>query len=116
MGQNDLPLDPSLRRAYTVFIEEVTGRVDEAVRFCSGQMDPESSDIHSLQVGFHRIKGGAGFFGLSEIGRISREIEHLLHSAGQTAGRTVELSSLVSALQKQVLELRVSLTSEQEED
>lgn len=115
MRQDD-PVHPSLQRAYRVFIEEMSGHIEEALRFCTGKAESESFDLNALRVGFHKIKGGAGFFGLSEIAQISREIEHLLGQADRAVERQGELLGLISTLQKQALELKASLESEQKKD
>ena len=66
------PLKAHSTRAYGIFVEELRKQVafsDEALRTRSPDTYRQLREI------FHRIKGGAGFFGLHDIAEVSRGLE-----------------------------------------
>ena len=71
------PLD-KLRagKAYQVFYSEYRERLLFAQQLLAQPIEP--AQRADLKGRFHMLKGGAGFFGFSEIVRIAREIEVLL--------------------------------------
>lgn len=115
MSQN-APQHPSLQRAYKAFIEELTKQVKEAERLSCLKNPDESFDLNALQVGFHKIKGGAGFFGLSEIAAIARDIERLLARVERIAQHQARFFELVAALGRETSKLGENADDEQKKD
>ena len=100
------PIGDPFRRACRLFLEELRVRLEEAHGFVT--LVPASSDgvadvRQALRVGFHKLKGGAGFFGFAEIERISKEIERSLGSEQVLVDECAisNLKELLELLQKQ---------------
>lgn len=92
--------------AYKLFFEELHKHLETASSVLSGA--PSSIDESRLILGaaFHTIRGSAGFFGLSQIAKISHELEDLLLTEESKAPVKIKkVKSLVDELQTLVSQL-----------
>lgn len=97
---------PILGSAYRVYLEETSKHLKEAALAFAREDALSPEDLYVLGARFHTIRGGAGFFGLSEIAAAARQLEELLGQPGldlraerPTVDRLFEeLSDLVSRL------------------
>jgi chemotaxis protein histidine kinase CheA len=66
-------------KAYGIFVTELARHLSRAHEmFGPGAVAPSRDEIAAAAVSFHTIRGGAGFFGLSEIASIAGNLEKLL--------------------------------------
>jgi HPt (histidine-containing phosphotransfer) domain-containing protein len=65
-------------KAYQIFYQEYGERLGFAREMLADEIVPEQR--MDLKSRFHMLKGGAGFFGFSEIVRIAKELETMLGS------------------------------------
>ncbi len=77
MKQVSAPV-PRSTRAYRIFLTEVREHLELTERLCAGELTGEECGV--LKNGFHRAKGGAGFFGLSEMAELSAQLEAFFSS------------------------------------
>jgi HPt (histidine-containing phosphotransfer) domain-containing protein len=66
--------------AYRIFVEELAKHLAKADQVLVSDGAP-ANDLRDASNCFHTIKGGAGFFGLSEIAKVAGELEKLLLTA-----------------------------------
>ena len=67
-------------KACAMFLEETRAHIARATACLHVSDEGERSQAREqLRAGFHRMKGGAGFFGYKEIETLSREIEGRLN-------------------------------------
>ena len=68
-------LDPMLANAYKIYIAEVRRHLVEVKDVLE---TPETPDLVGASGRFHTIRGGAGFFGLSDIASVAGKLEYAL--------------------------------------
>jgi len=68
---------PTSGKAYEIFFAEFGRHLGAARTILKNPANLSSDDRFRLSASFHTIKGGAGFFGLSDIARISSILEKL---------------------------------------
>ncbi len=68
-------------RAYGIFVSEFGKHLSQVGEIFKPEYQPSEQEITKAMTSFHTIRGGAGFFGLSEIARLAGELEELLSSA-----------------------------------
>ena len=66
--------------AYRIFVDELCRYCENARQHLSQEGALETQVRRDLAAAFHKVKGGAGFFGLEDLRRISGELEDLLMS------------------------------------
>ena len=62
-------------KAYKIFLEELLKHLANAQAIFASDSEIDSEKIRIVGSAFHTIKGGAGFFGLSEVANLAGEIE-----------------------------------------
>lgn len=67
----------ALKKAYVVFCSELENHLAAAKKALSGPPPQGADPLPELGMVFHRVKGGAGFFGLDVIARQAAELEDL---------------------------------------
>ena len=65
-------------KAYGIFVAELAKHLARAHEVFDREQSPTSEQVYLAMTSFHTIKGGAGFFGLSEIARVAGHLESLL--------------------------------------
>lgn len=101
MKNSDLP-EEIIKGAYKIFLTEVTRHLNETrIVFCDDEL-PQPV-IKDAKVRFHQIRGGAGFFGLSDIEDTARKMEKILKALSETGeGEVSALRILYEELEKHV--------------
>lgn len=84
-------------KAYQIFYKEYGERLGFARELLAEEIVPAKR--MDLKSSFHMLKGGAGFFGFSEIVRIAKELEMMLGAAPLALDETGR-AQLVESLQK----------------
>jgi len=69
---------PAFKQAYHVFMEELAAQVRYAKILFEQGAELDLERLTKLSHAFHRLKGGAGFFGLKHIAVQAEVIERLL--------------------------------------
>jgi HPt (histidine-containing phosphotransfer) domain-containing protein len=82
--------------AYRLFVGELELRLQQLSRLLSEV--PDSSECAQLSADFHRLKGGAGFFGFDQICRIAGELEVLFTSQSDHSPIAPEIQQALAAL------------------
>ena len=71
-------MDPFQTKAYPIFVSEVRKHLAKLSEvFASVEVPPEEV-LKESRIAAHRIKGGAGFFGLEDLGKSAANLEQLL--------------------------------------
>ena len=84
--------------AYRIFVEELAKHLTKADQVL-GNEQAQAEDLRDASNSFHTIRGGAGFFGLSDIAKIAGELEKfLLASDFRAKGGFEQSRKLVSRL------------------
>ena len=66
-------------KAYRLLVEEATKLCQTAAPALTAAVRPPGTEeIRQLGIAFHRIRGGAGFFGLTDLAHAAQELETLL--------------------------------------
>ena len=88
--------DPLASRAYALFRAELGDQVERirALCFCDGALS--AADVTTLGRICHTLKGGAGFFGLTEIAEVAGRLEVLYINGGGSDHQ--QISSAVQSL------------------
>lgn len=71
-------LAPHLERAYGTFLSELSCHLEAIKAVCAPEIPDAGEERESLRARFHKIRGGAGFFGLDDLRRIAGELESCL--------------------------------------
>ncbi|MCB0335440.1 MAG: Hpt domain-containing protein [Bdellovibrionales bacterium] len=87
-------------KAYQVFVEELNKGLDQCDSTLRSESPLDRQEIERLECEFHRVKGGAGFFGLQSISKLAGAAEELLKNVQELSGADKQ------ALQEWVAELR----------
>ena len=74
-----------LGRAYAIFLEELRAQLLESKLLFSVSESMGVEDCENLRSAFHKIKGGAGFFQLTEVARLGAGIEAILKQGPDAA-------------------------------
>jgi chemotaxis protein histidine kinase CheA len=69
---------PAFVRAYSIFVSELEAHIAAAKHLFEQAGEDQAAGLPDLRIAFHRIKGGAGFFGLDHIAGHAAELERLL--------------------------------------
>lgn len=80
MASNSLekPLRPHYQqRAFELFLEELATELKSAEMLVQDDSQLNGSPSSHFSSTFHRLKGGAGFLGLTEVERIAGELEKI---------------------------------------
>lgn len=95
----------NLERAYGLFVKELEGQLSEALDLLFDSEDtlPDAARCKALAEGFHKAKGGAGFFSLPDITRVAKELEQHLKGEHSTLLENIdEVRALVRAFERAV--------------
>ncbi len=71
-------MDPFQTKAYPIFVSEVKKHFAKLSEVFSLADSPSEEVFKECRIAAHRIKGGAGFFGLEELGKSAANLEQLL--------------------------------------
>lgn len=101
MKKIPLPL-PTQSKAYMVFLEELAAHLDRVEHWLDEALRAhvDAAAAADLQVGFHRAKGGGGFFGLDEIAAIAARLEERFAKPGAAAAAAPEIQNEVAQLRQ----------------
>jgi chemotaxis protein histidine kinase CheA len=69
------------QRAYVIFYDEVKKHIEHAEGALRAAVPGQSSAdqvLDTLRINMHKVKGGSGFFGLTELARTAGEMEEIL--------------------------------------
>lgn len=89
-----------MQKAYRLFLAELRKHIENSRALLFADRTPSCAELRQTAVTFHTIKGGSGFFGLSEIARVSAALEQLLKATDLEPERTVHLArDLVTELE-----------------
>ncbi len=87
--------------AYRLFHAELHKHLETARADLSGTAEPSREQLKKLGGIFHLLRGGAGFFGLDSLAKISQRLEEiLLHDASRSAARLQEARQLVEEIER----------------
>lgn len=93
-------------RAKQALFQELVGYLGEIQDILALEDGPSDDERSRAAVKFHQLKGGAGFLGLSEIERVTRQIEQILTSKEFCFERMrITLLHLVGTLQEETVKL-----------
>lgn len=73
-----------LGNAYKIFAVELARHLDRARATFSEERELTADDFLRVGAAFHTIKGGAGFFGLSDLAQTAARLEVILMGAKET--------------------------------
>ncbi|MCO6429300.1 MAG: Hpt domain-containing protein [Deltaproteobacteria bacterium] len=91
---------PQATRAYHLFLQELSGHLAFARELVSTPRE-QQDDWDELARAVHMVKGGAGFFGLSEVAGIAAQLEaRLRQPLNAVLKQCDELTKLVAELEK----------------
>jgi len=93
-------------KAYQIFLSELARYVADSRYSIDCENPPEVAQLREIATGFHTVKGGAGFFGLSKIAESAAAIETIALQANRGVEAIFELQSqlaLFRAAAKQLL-------------
>jgi len=94
-------------QAYRTFLEECSKhitRFDELLLHASPQ--PENGELQVASRHFHTIKGGAGFFGLSDVANFAGALESMLEQTDfEIQSARAEVERIFCALKSAVVKL-----------
>ena len=106
---------PGLRKAYHTFRSELTVYLESAHRALAQDRRECVEMFPELGMAFHRVKGGAGFFGLSDIAQCAAVLEELLfRPIEQLQDQIGEVQRVVAQLEQRVKELPADAADSQE--
>lgn len=72
-------LDTKIKRnAYRIFVVELEKHLQLARGILAENYSPSPTEFIQVGASFHTIKGGAGFFGLSDIAKTAGSLEEML--------------------------------------
>ncbi|MBX7143623.1 MAG: Hpt domain-containing protein [Oligoflexia bacterium] len=95
-----------LGNAYKIFAVELARHLDGARQTFFSNRAFTADDYIRVGAAFHTIKGGAGFFGLSDLAQVAAKLETMLMGAKETLILDVEevraLVTKVEALAKEL--------------
>lgn len=93
-------------RAYQVFLEEFNKGLQQFEHVLVQENLPSGDDLQKLSSDFHRVKGGAGFFGLSKVSELAGKAEDLLSDIVELSAKDKEaLQNFVAEMRKEKSEL-----------
>ncbi len=105
-----------LNSAYKRFLQEIEAQISFAENFFpsdrKNQEPPSSKEREKIVLDAHRIKGGAGFFGLVEIALIAGPIEDILKHSVDWSKNAGEVYSLIFDLKTRTQQLEQSLENQ----
>ncbi len=90
--------DPLATRAYVLFRSELREQLRQVESLTAREGGIRAEDVASIGRTFHTIKGGAGFFGLSDLARDAGALEALF--LGRTERDTAEVARLLESLRR----------------
>lgn len=64
--------------AYKLFFSEFRKHLSSAQSSLRAQKEPTQEELRKIGAAFHLVRGGAGFFGLDDLARVSEKLEELL--------------------------------------
>ena len=91
--------------AYRIFLTEIDKHLSRTSDLLTGPIDLASDAPRRAAASFHTVKGGAGFFGLTEVAQIAARLEDLLNSDRLTETDLSEAQTLIVTLKRLSLEL-----------
>ena len=108
MTSSNFRLDPVLKNAYSVYFSEAHQHLKELKGVFEGNEDPSSETLKQASTRFHTLKGGAGFFGLSDVSKVAGFLEKKIiepdfsyqQSITEVKERFLELQKLIEGMPK----------------
>lgn len=70
-------------KAYKLFQSELGKHLDSARSLVKGNRLPSIDECYQAGASFHTIRGGAGFFGLTELAQVAGNLESMLMSGNK---------------------------------
>lgn len=93
-------------KAYKIFISELETHLTEASEILAEGEVLSEEQAESLQRRFHTVKGGAGFFGLTEIARVAGTLEDMLVDASASVITQLDtIKGLIHELEESALKI-----------
>lgn len=93
--------DPLGTRAYSLFRSEIGEHVERVRALLSRGVPTTAEEAEVIGRTCHTIKGGAGFFGLTEVARVAGTLEAIFLGEGERSREEIEvaLQSLITLSQ-----------------
>lgn len=92
--------------AYKIFYSEFSRHIQASLEQLRAGTPLDEADLKGLSGRFHTIKGGAGFFGLTEIVALSRTLEDAFKSQSTLSSELrTELTTIVERLQEEGIKM-----------
>ena len=105
MKESDFP-DSVMNGAYKIFLEETRKHIAETRSSFGKGSDIEKPELEDAKVRFHRIRGGAGFFGLTDVEEKASKLETMLKESGEEIVKNLDtVRDLILSLEKSVREI-----------
>jgi HPt (histidine-containing phosphotransfer) domain-containing protein len=86
-------MDPRETRAYQLFLSQLEEMIAQGRGLAA---EGAAADRLAMQQLFHKMKGGAGFFGLTEIAELADRLETICHTADELGQK--RLDEILTAL------------------
>ena len=92
-------MEPLATKAYTIFYHETKAQFAQLQTLSIDSFEVSAEKISEIQGILHRIKGGAGFFGLPQLSQAAAALEALSRRGlPEIRGKIEEFQRLVSEL------------------
>lgn len=105
MKGSDFPSD-ILSGAFTIFVNEMEKHLSETRVIFSHESLPTVPELQDARNRFHKIKGGAGFFGLEDIEETASKIENILKEVKTSEESAVDaINDLIKTLEKHLAQV-----------
>lgn len=94
-------------RAFTVFLEETREHINWTRAFLSNGGIASPSSVKEAERRFHTIKGGAGFFGLTDVEKLAASLEKFFSTVSASSNNGLEGAVIESLnqLEKRIVDL-----------